>query len=360
MDYIVFDMEWNQSPNGRRLWRSGMPVNGEIVQIGAVKLDENFLDRGTFNIIVRPKYYTRMNKMIQEMTGIDDDALAGGVRFPEAVKRFREWCGDDYCYVTWGPDDRAMLLQNLRLHGMEDSWMPKCYNLQVVYNAQVSQEKNMPSLKTAVEALNIVLEEQFHDALNDARYTAKICQALDMRKGLAGYSEKKPKDEGPRTGSVVYKDQHLTEQRYYGYKYLREGLADPRVLRMECPVCGEKLVPAGPWVWQGDDKRIRLAACGDHGVYLGRIRVQKKENRFCLGRVLFEADDDLRSLYEARLIAYNTQQRQRERRKAARQERGEAPVAVNEEEDEALRYTPEELAMIQQDDSELESGMEQS
>lgn len=43
MHYIVFDLEWNQpytlEPNMIR--RSGFPFIGEIIQIGAVKLDES-------------------------------------------------------------------------------------------------------------------------------------------------------------------------------------------------------------------------------------------------------------------------------------------------------------------------------
>ena len=39
MNYIVLDLEWNQSCRGKEYTVLGLPF--EIIQIGAVKLDEN-------------------------------------------------------------------------------------------------------------------------------------------------------------------------------------------------------------------------------------------------------------------------------------------------------------------------------
>lgn len=41
MNYIVFDLEWNQSPGGKRWSNSRLPF--EIIEIGAVKLNEKKL-----------------------------------------------------------------------------------------------------------------------------------------------------------------------------------------------------------------------------------------------------------------------------------------------------------------------------
>ena len=37
MNYIVFDLEWNQSPNGKERENPRLPF--EIIEIGAVKLN---------------------------------------------------------------------------------------------------------------------------------------------------------------------------------------------------------------------------------------------------------------------------------------------------------------------------------
>ena len=43
MDYIIFDLEWNQpySNDISFMKRARMPLTGEIIQIGAIKLNEN-------------------------------------------------------------------------------------------------------------------------------------------------------------------------------------------------------------------------------------------------------------------------------------------------------------------------------
>ena len=42
--YIVLDLEWNQSPNGREYSNNDLPF--EIIEIGAVKLDSKLNEKG--------------------------------------------------------------------------------------------------------------------------------------------------------------------------------------------------------------------------------------------------------------------------------------------------------------------------
>ena len=55
MNYIVFDLEWNQNPDGRRHPDSRLPF--EIIEIGAVRLNEKLEITGTFQQLIRPKVY---------------------------------------------------------------------------------------------------------------------------------------------------------------------------------------------------------------------------------------------------------------------------------------------------------------
>ena len=56
MNYIVLDMEWNQPFNMKSMVKKPLMLHGEIVQIGAVKLDGNYHILDTFKIMVSPKY----------------------------------------------------------------------------------------------------------------------------------------------------------------------------------------------------------------------------------------------------------------------------------------------------------------
>ena len=108
MDYIVLDMEWNQpwpgSPSARRVLP--VQIRGEIIQIGAVRLTEDQQVSDEFQVLIKPKYYRRLNRRVSKLTGIKESQLRDeGVSMNEAMEQFRAWCGEDVIYLTWGFDD---------------------------------------------------------------------------------------------------------------------------------------------------------------------------------------------------------------------------------------------------------------
>ena len=52
MDYVIFDLEWNQCPYGKGKENPKLPF--EIIEIGAVKIDEDANVLDTFSIHLRP------------------------------------------------------------------------------------------------------------------------------------------------------------------------------------------------------------------------------------------------------------------------------------------------------------------
>ncbi|MEI3437229.1 MAG: hypothetical protein V8Q83_03295 [Blautia sp.] len=56
MNYIVFDLEWNQSPGGKRWSNSRLPF--EIIEIGAVKLNERKKLWTAFSVWSSPRCIT--------------------------------------------------------------------------------------------------------------------------------------------------------------------------------------------------------------------------------------------------------------------------------------------------------------
>ena len=118
MNYIVLDMEWNQpwpgSPSAKKVL--SVPIRGEIIQIGAVRLTEDNQVADEFQVLIRPKVYRKLNRRVSKLTGIKDAQLAEfGVPFPAAVEQFKAWCGQDIVFLTWGFDDISILRENLQL-----------------------------------------------------------------------------------------------------------------------------------------------------------------------------------------------------------------------------------------------------
>lgn len=180
MQYIILDFEWNQPVSKQKMVRSPFKLRGEIIQIGAVKVDENMWTIDTFDIMIRPKHYLKMNKKVQELTDITDANLLCGIPFEEAISQFRKWCGSEFVFLTWGPEDVYMLEDNLMLYNMDTSWIPKAYDAQVIFDDQVTMENRDFSLGYAMYKFGIK-PLKCHDALNDAINTVKVLMNLDFR-----------------------------------------------------------------------------------------------------------------------------------------------------------------------------------
>lgn len=290
MNYIVLDMEWNQPFNMKSMVKKPLMLHGEIVQIGAVKLDENYHILDTFKIMVSPKYYTKMHKKVSKLTKITTEELQYGFPFPVAFKHFKKWCGEEFAFLTWGPDDIDMLRDNMVLHNLNTEWIPSTYNIQVIFDDQIAKEKRQVSLSYAMERIGEPALDA-HDALNDARNTVCICLHLDMVKGLAEYAalQKQMKCYGS----------HVKErsQSTRTYSTREAALNDPELINFFCPTCGSN-VGCVDFVRQNSDKFICIGKCENGDELFVRFKFTKwPDGKFSVARILYEMDEDNKGYY---------------------------------------------------------------
>lgn len=296
MQYIVLDLEWNQAVTKEKIVRKPFPLHGEIIQIGAIKLSEELQELDTFKLMIKPQYYLKMNHAVKKLTGIRTGDLADGISFPEGIERFRAWCGDDVCFLTWGSDDAAMLMDNLKLWQMDLTWMPATYNLQNIFNQQITGEKRQWSLAGAMEKLGIPQENRAHDALNDAVNTAAIVRALDMNRGMAEYAADVLDKEGDS----------LRSQRYTGYPGRKEAVTDERLRLVTCPVCSQLMEGSG-WLPQGRQRELAFFRCPEHGEFMVRLRFKRlRDGSYHAKSQLFTADETVKTAYLDGLAQQNS------------------------------------------------------
>ena len=125
MNYIVLDMEWNQPIPGVRLdYKNDRCLSNEIIQIGAVKMDEAMQINDTFEINIKPQKLKHINDSVRKLTGIDDALLANASDLASAITEFRRWCGTDFVFLTWGYDDIGVLGTNLSPPDCSCGWKP--------------------------------------------------------------------------------------------------------------------------------------------------------------------------------------------------------------------------------------------
>ena len=168
--------------------RDPFKLSGEIIQFGAVKIDNlqdlNIVDR--YSEIVRPVFYTKMNKRVTEVTDLTDEAIGRGRPFEVVCREFLEWCGEDSAFITWSNNDIYMLEDNMSIHEMDIDALPECYDVQLLFDDQITQEDRNFALAYAMWKFDIK-PERTHDALNDAINTVAVMRKLDFSEGLEGY-----------------------------------------------------------------------------------------------------------------------------------------------------------------------------
>ena len=307
MNYVVVDLEWNQAMSSNSSVFNKLPIHlsGEIIEIGAVKLNEDMTPGEEFTVDVKPVYFKRMHYKVKKITGFDKERLAQGIGFPEAFDQFRKWCGDDVTFITWGCDDQRVMEQNIIIHDLDWDWIHEWINLQLIYNLQTGGDKNQKSLASAMEHFEIEQTRVAHDALGDAYNTALVCSNLDMEDGLRLYPDAerilasrmpnyRPPVENAGSEPVVH-------EAFDGFASKAEAFADERLGALVCPVCGQPLTGAR-WINQGDQRYMNVFSCEDDGTYLVRVKFRKSmdENIWSANKLVYEADSDMLDFYKTK------------------------------------------------------------
>ena len=298
MQYIVLDMEWNQPWPGTYAAKRVLPVKirGEIIQIGAVRVTDRQIVGDEFQALIKPKYYRKLNKKVVSLTGIKDAMLSErGIPFPEAVERFRDWCGEDCVFLTWGFDDIGILKENMALHNIDSSWIDRWYNAQMIFNAQTDGATAQKALKTAMQMAGVEASRPAHDALGDAYHTAILCTRLDLPRGMAEYDKALREHENGFHGAEL--PGCLERHVFHGYETKEAAMAALSGVENRCPICGKPMT-VSRWVSQQDRRYMTMANCAEHGNFLVRIRLSKEEDGIRVSRLIYAPDSEAAQTYE--------------------------------------------------------------
>jgi len=181
MNFIVFDLEFNQDFSSLQNFPAGEKPPFEIIQIGAVKLDPDFHTLGTFDRYVKPTFYDKIDPFITQLTGISTEQLLKEETFPEVFEAFIEFIGgNDAVFCTWSMADIGGLFKNARHHQLDETLLPSLViDLQPYVSAYLGlPRKNVVGLENAAAAMNIPIVHTFHNAFHDAGYTTEILKRI--------------------------------------------------------------------------------------------------------------------------------------------------------------------------------------
>ena len=337
MNYIVLDMEWNQPWPGSPSAKKVLPVQirGEIIQIGAVRVSQAQEVQDEFQILVKPKFFRHLNRRVSKLTGIKETRLRDeGIPFPEAIAQFKDWCGEDIIFLTWGFDDIGILRENLQLFELDTQWVEKWYNAQMIFNAQTDGSTSQKALKTAMELFGIEASRPAHDALGDAYHTALICARLDLEKGAAEYDAALKSHENGFHGAEL--PGCIARKVFYDYADKRSALSAMSGEENHCPICDGRML-GSRWFAQPGHRYMDLATCPEHGKFLIRVRLsQQEDGTIRVSRLTYEATSEAAEAYARRAEKADPEEtaprpRRRRRRRGGSHSTPPAPTEKAEE-----------------------------
>lgn len=181
MVHIFVDFEMNII--SRELFDEIKNCHMEIIEIGAVALNDNYEIIDTYKRYIKPQYNDRIMPRYVELTGITDEMVENADEFETCFRDFLAWCGSFegiYAYeiFSWSTSDleqlRRELIQKKIKRNKTIKWMLRNWFDYQKEFSRVLGYGGVMSLDRAVEGLKLEFSGQHHDALCDAKNTAMI------------------------------------------------------------------------------------------------------------------------------------------------------------------------------------------
>ena len=177
--YAVVDLEMCSVP---RSMQELFNCRNELIQIGAVLLDENLEITDTFQTYISPEF-GRLTPFIENLTGITAADLEGAPKAAEALEAFGNWLPEDVTFVSWSDNDERQIRKemeakdicNPRVNRGKECWV----DCQIMFADKLETRKHY-RLSEALVLANIDFDENIHNALIDAQNTALLFSRLTL------------------------------------------------------------------------------------------------------------------------------------------------------------------------------------
>ena len=310
MKYIVFDLEWNQPDDGKK--SSERKLLFEIIEIGAVKLNEDKKIIDSFCELVCPQVYQEINWRTKKMLGLKKGELNQGETFKTVMNRFLKWCGkEDYIFCSWGSQDLTELQRNMKYYRMEPlSNKPiPFYNVQKLFGIQIGEEESTKNLEAAVELAGLKKDVPFHRAYGDAYYTAKLFMRMDedLLKNHYSYDLYHIPHTKKEEIRICNEKENILITR--GVAKKKDITASRQMMAINCMKCGQKPVQAKiRWVSSNNKIFYAVGYCSKHGYIKGKLKIRKSEQgEYYAEKVLtYTTEEEFKQVKEKKKLLQKT------------------------------------------------------
>lgn len=235
MYYIIMDLEWNNA-----YMKSAQKFVNEIIEIGAVKLDEELNTVSTFSELIHPVLSHKLRSRIKNLTHITNEEVSSGKSFESVMADFENWAGDDCLFLTWGDTDIRTLLTNYKCFLNKDSldFVKKYADLQKYCQCFINMENiQQAGLSYAAGCLEIDPEKYpHHRALDDSILSAECFKKVFDGEKLQNFIK-------------ICDKQFYARLAFHPYTIsnINDPIVDKEIFNCRCCVCGHSVETVKKW-----------------------------------------------------------------------------------------------------------------
>lgn len=267
MNIIILDLEWDSafSVKNQRF------IN-QIIQIGAVKLNEQCEIVDTFSVTVKSSLSKKLTRRFVELTGITSEQMREGVPLKEAVEAYNEWAGKGTLTMTWSTSDLYTIIENCRylLTPATRFHIEKYADLQSYVQNEMREIgyelKSQISLSNAAELLNISSEGlELHNAKDDCLLSVALLKRFYNTERMQVYIKDAQNPEFFRRLSF----------KSYTLSNIKDDKIKPEHLVFKCDKCSSTAKCVTGWKYRNGwfSANFRCSEC--KRMFIGRVSFKK-------------------------------------------------------------------------------------
>lgn len=183
------------------------PYKNEIIQIGAVLMNENYEIQSEFSTYVKPQF-GKVDYYISMLTGISERTLKNAPHIEEALTQMLNWIGSsEVVFYSWSDTDYYQIRNEIQQKCDEDVRWERLLNQAnwIDYQRKLGDRLESYKLLRLTEALDLAEVDtsgKLHDGLDDALNTARMIAKLETNKDYRTIIERlreKEKSQEPLT-----------------------------------------------------------------------------------------------------------------------------------------------------------------
>ena len=176
--YVVVDLEMCRVKKGQA--PKGMRYGYELIEIGAVLLDEGYNEIDSFKTYVSPQY-GEIDRYIEKLTGITRKDTQNAPSTGEAIEAFVKWMPEDAIPVSWSENDKKQILKEIECKSLDiqglTEYLDRWEDCQKTFSEKIGATRSY-NLSEAMNLADILYDENIHDGLIDSRNTAMLLKKM--------------------------------------------------------------------------------------------------------------------------------------------------------------------------------------